>query len=224
MRKTEILKRKGDWEEVANDCRATVGKSELGKEPSSKFKRGILIAEHSPIRDIIIKWRWANMPHWVTVHWVRHKWEKFVRTQRSDRTGIPREKLPQDEPQTFVGEANTQHLIDTWRKRLCRQASPETRAYAEDFKETLYETEPEISNVLVPNCIYRCGCPEMKSCGYWEKFLDWCDTPTIFLSIEKRYEYYNEFVRRQRQKTGRNESEVQKVPQHNADRWEILPK
>ena len=28
--KTEILKIKGDWEEVVNDCRATVGKEELG--------------------------------------------------------------------------------------------------------------------------------------------------------------------------------------------------
>jgi hypothetical protein len=116
--KTEILKVKGDWQEVVDDCRSTVGKDALGKEPSAEFKRGILIAEHSPIRDIMIKWRWDNIPHWVGVHWVRHKWECFVRTQRSDRTGIPRDKLPQDEPQTFVGEANTQHLIDTWRKRL----------------------------------------------------------------------------------------------------------
>ena len=40
---TEIIKVKGDWEEVVNDCRATVGKSELGKEPSEKFKKSILI-------------------------------------------------------------------------------------------------------------------------------------------------------------------------------------
>lgn len=94
--KTEILKVKGDWAEVVDDCRATVGKEELGHEPSERFKRGILLAEHSPIRDISIKWRWPGMPHWVTVHWVRHKWKKFVRTQRSDRTGVPRDKLPQD--------------------------------------------------------------------------------------------------------------------------------
>lgn len=101
--KTEILKIKGDWQEVVDDCRATVGKESLGHDPSTKFKRAILIAEHSPIRDLIVKWRWPKMPHWVTVHWVRHKWECFVRTQRSDRTGNPREKLPQDEPQTFTG-------------------------------------------------------------------------------------------------------------------------
>lgn len=70
---TEIIKIKGDWEEVVNDCRTTVGKEELGREPSDKFKREILIAEHSPIRDISIKWRWRNIPYWVTNHWVRHK-------------------------------------------------------------------------------------------------------------------------------------------------------
>lgn len=199
---TEILKIKGDWEEVVNDCRATVGKDELGHEPSAAFKRSILIAEHSPIRDISIKWRWKDMPHWVTVHWVRHKWEKFVRTQRSDRTGIPREKLPQDEPQTFVGEANTQHLIDTMRKRLCYTASPETRRYAEDLKITLHETQPEISDVLVPHCVYRCGCPEMHTCHLWDRFVDWCMDNHEFamgdMPIAKRYDMYNRFFRERR--------------------------
>lgn len=52
MSKTKILKIKGDWEEIVNDCRATVKKPPLGKEPSTKFKKDILIAEHSPIRDM----------------------------------------------------------------------------------------------------------------------------------------------------------------------------
>ena len=52
--KTEILKIKGDWQEVVDDCRATVKKSPLGKEPSYAFKKAILISEHSPIRDISV--------------------------------------------------------------------------------------------------------------------------------------------------------------------------
>lgn len=190
--KTEILKIKGDWQEVVDDCRATVGKESLGKDPSTIFKRGILLAEHSPIRDISVKWRWRDMPHWVTVHWVRHKWEKFVRTQRTDRTGIDRTKLPQDEPQTFTGEANVQHLIDTMRKRLCRQASPETRRYAEDFKRTLHDVEPEISDVLVPNCVYRCGCPEMKPCRHWDELVKATGGKILTADIQTRYDLYNE--------------------------------
>lgn len=190
MIKTEIIKIKGDWQEVVDDCRSTVGKESLGKEPREEFKRGILISEHSPIRDIIIKWRWSDMPHWVTVHWVRHKWEKFVRSQRTDRTGIDRTKLTQDEPQTFIGEANTQHLIDSWRKRLCYMASPETRKYAEDFKFVLHSQQPEISDTLVPNCIYRCGCPEISGCGWFDRMT--VKYPALkSTNIKERYDAYN---------------------------------
>ena len=135
--KTIILKIKGDWTEVVDDCRATVSKPPLGHEPSGDFRRDILIAEHSPIRGIRVKWSWHSIKSWIATHWSRHKWECFISSQRSDRTGIPRDKLPQDVPVDFTGEANAQSLIDTMRKRLCRRASPETRAYAEDFKRAL---------------------------------------------------------------------------------------
>lgn len=191
--KTEILKIKGDWQEVVDDCRATVAKPPLGHEPSVDFKRRILIAEHSPIRDISIRFRWADLKYWIAMHWKTHHWESKVSTQRSDRTGTPRDKLPQDALLTFIGEMNAQHAIDTMRKRLCRQASAETRAYAEDFKAALRETEPEISEVLVPSCVYRCGCPELKSCGLWERMVR--DTGGLIASqsIDERYETYDRY-------------------------------
>ena len=191
MNNTEILKIKGDWEEVVNDCRSTVGKGELGKEPSATFKRNVLIAEHSPIRGIIIKWRWKNIKSWVATHWVRHKWECYVKTQRTDRTGVDRDSLPQSAVVDFTGEANSQHLIDTWRKRLCRQAAIDTRHYAEDFKIETHTYEPEISDVLVPSCVYRCGCPEMQSCGYWELLVKKTNGGIITPNIQERYDLYN---------------------------------
>jgi len=193
---TEILKVKGDWQEVVNDCRSTVGKGELSKDPSAAFKRGILIAEHSPIRDISIKWRWMDMKSWIATHWARHKWEKFITTQRSDRSGIPRDKLPQDSLVTFVGEANAQHLIDTMRKRLCRQAAKETRLHAEDLKEKIGHVELELSEVLVPNCVYRGGCPEMNKCSFWQDFVKWChdrEVPIESANILERYAMYNDY-------------------------------
>lgn len=183
--KTEIVKVKGDWAEILNDCRFTVGKEPLDREPSVKFKKSILLSEHSPIRDVFIKWKWKGIPHWVGVHWVRHKWEKFVHSQREDYTGIPRHTLPQDEPQNFIGDANIQNLIDTARKRLCFKASPETREYMEDLKLAIkYEVDPYIADVLVPNCVYRCGCPEEKTCGF-------CDTVKLSKDIQERYNAYN---------------------------------
>ena len=197
--KTEILKVKGDWEEVVNDCRVTVGKEDLGHEPSTDFKTSILIAEHSPIRDISFKWRWSGIKSWIATHWVRHKWECFVKSQRSDRTGVRRDSLPQDAPVDFVGEANVQHLIDTMRKRLCYQAAKETLEYAADLKNAVTRKDYTVGLVLVPNCVYRCGCPEMKKCGAWEKFLRWAveergeDIP--YLPIEDRYVLWNDYYR-----------------------------
>jgi hypothetical protein len=188
--KTKLIKIKGDWQEVVNDCRATVGKDELGKDPSERFKREILISEHSPIRDISVKWIWKNIASWVATHFSRHKWECFIKTQRSDRTGVKRDKLPQDAPVNFTGDANVQQLIDTARKRLCRLASRETRKYMEDLKTTIRSVEPEISDVLVPNCIYRCGCPEPTCCGWYEAACKQ-DPKLASTNIQERYDAYN---------------------------------
>lgn len=192
--KTKITKIKGDWEEVVNDCRTTAGKAELGHEPSSDFKKAIIFAEHSPIRDIHIKWRWDSIASWIATHFSRHMWECFIKSQRSDRTGVPRNKLPQDELVSFVGDANIQNLIDTMRKRLCFQASPETREYAVDLKMEIHEVEPEIADVLVPNCVYRCFCPEMNKCGFWEQMSSGMSKEEL-LDGEKRYAVYNEWLK-----------------------------
>lgn len=189
--KTKLLKIKGDWQEVVDDARSTVSKPPLGHEPSIGFKRRMLIAEHSPIRDISVKWKWADIPSWVATHFVRHKWECFVKSQRTDRTGIDRTKLPQDAAVDFTGEANCQHLIDTMRKRLCFQAAKETREYAEDLKLTLYPHEPELSDVLVPNCVYRGGCPEMNPCGWYDAMVKKQHPKLASTSIQERYAEYH---------------------------------
>lgn len=193
MRLTEILKIKGSWEEVVNDCRATVAKGELGREPSTEFKKRILISEHDPIRDIEIKFRWRNIPYWIAMHWKTHIWRSRTNTQRNDRQGeYDRNKAPQDSPVDFIGDPNVQHLIDTWRKRLCRMAAKETRYYANDFKTELSEHETEIADVLVPNCIYRCGCPEANGCGWYDRMVK--EIPELASTdIQKRYDAYNKF-------------------------------
>lgn len=196
--KTEIMKVKGDWQEVVDDCRSTVAKPPLGREPSGEWKTNILIAEHEPIRDIWVKWKWRGIKYWIAMHWKTHIWPSRVNTQRSDRTGVERDKKPQDAPVDFTGDANCQHLIDTMRKRLCGCASKETREYAEDFKAALRDVQPELSDVLVPNCVYRCGCPEMKSCGMWYKFLRFCSPGGLMIIddivlIKPRYENYNDW-------------------------------
>ncbi len=188
---TEIIKIKGNWEEVVNDCRMTVSKGELGHEPSKAFKKAILISEHDPIRDIEVKFRWENIKYWVAMHWKTHIWRSRTNTQRNDRqANYDRNKAPQDSPVEFIGDANAQHLIDTMRKRLCYMAAPETREYAEDLKETLRIIEPELSDVLVPNCIYRCGCPENGECKFFQNVIRY-NPELASADIQKRYDAYN---------------------------------
>ena len=200
--KTEIIKIKGTWQDVVDGCRETVAKPPLGHEPSEKFKRSILIAEHEPIREIEIKWRWRGIKYWIAMHWKTHIWPGRTETQRDDRTGVSRDESPQAAPVTFTGRANPQHLIDTMRKRLCRQAHEQTRFYAEDFKAELQRTEPEISDALVPNCVYRCGCPELNACTAWAEFNAWCvkhnGIDPRLVSINVRYALYNEWFYAQR--------------------------
>jgi len=179
-----------DWTNAKNKCRTTVNKEHTEVAPSSTFKQKLLLSEHSPIRVLTFDWIWKNMKSWVATHWVRHIWSSFVSTQRTDRTGVNRDELPQGALVSFEGSANAQNLIDTWRKRLCYCASKETREFAEDFKIVLRETEPEISNVLVPNCVYRCGCPEFEPCGYWDAFKGKYGVKD---NLQERYDDYNRF-------------------------------
>lgn len=189
--KTEILKVKGTWADVLDDCRASMGKTETGKEPSPQWKQAMVIAEHSPIRDLIVRFRWARIKYWVAMHFKTHIWYSVATSQRNDRQGkYDRNKAPQDEEVALNCEANIQHLIDTARKRLCRQASMETREYMEDLKLSVREHLPEVAFAMVPNCVYRGGCPELNGgCGLFDRMLE--EDPEIGShDIRKRYEAY----------------------------------
>ena len=152
MRKTIFNWIGDDWKRVKNHCRTTDNKEFTEKEASETFKKKLLISEHTPIRLLEFDWSWVRRPYWVAMEWARHKFEKFISSQRDDRLidETPRGNKPQDAPVNYDGFANMQNLIDAWRKRLCRAATDDARELAEDFKETLHETHPLESNILVP--------------------------------------------------------------------------
>lgn len=190
--KTKINQLLTDWKYVKNVSRTTVNKKHTENEATSKFKKDILISEHSPIREIVVKWSWENIKSWISIHYSRHKWECFISTQRSDRTGVNRDKSTQDTLVNMDCSANAQHLIDMARKRLCHQSADETREYMEDLKLELYRNgETELSDVLVPNCVYRNGCPEFVNCGYHRELIK-KDRRIVSIDIKTRYDAYNE--------------------------------
>ena len=164
----KFLKVKGTWREVADAARTTIRRDEGEGEPSSKWKKRILLAEHSPIRKLCFNWKWTDLPYWVSVHFVRHKYgiEHFVSTQRSDRTGEDRTEKTQDAPVVHECFANAQAVMFISRRRLCSQASPETRAAWKKVVDEIAKVEPEVASCCVPECVYRGFCPEFKSCGF----------------------------------------------------------
>lgn len=166
--KADYLGTKGTWREVADAANTTIHKEAGVKEPSGAWKRRMLLCEHSPIRQLIIKCKWYELKSWVSVHFVRHKIgiEHWVRTQREDRTGIARNELPQGTEVEHEFIANAQAMINISRKRLCKQASPESREAWIAVLEAIKEDQPELYEVCVPDCIYRGWCYEYKSCGY----------------------------------------------------------
>jgi hypothetical protein len=59
---------KGTWREIADAARTTIHMEGGTKEPSSKWKKNILLAEHSPIRKLHIDWKWYGLKSWISVH------------------------------------------------------------------------------------------------------------------------------------------------------------
>lgn len=156
------------WKEILNICRHSVGKDEINKEPSTEWKKRILLCEHSPIRIMTFKHTFKNIKYWISVHLTRHKFgiEHVVTTQRNDRTGINRDEKTQSEKVNHYINANAQAIINISRKRLCTQSHPETRKEWIKFLQIVKESEPELYSVCKPECIYRGFCPEFKCCGY----------------------------------------------------------
>lgn len=187
-----------DWKRIKNHCRTTDNKDFTEKDATENFKKKLLISEHSPIRLLEFDWSWKSICYWLSTEWSRHKFEKFISSQRDDRLidDTPRGDKPQKAPVNFDGYANMQNLIDAWRKRLCGAATYEARELAVDFKAELHKTHPLESDVLVPNCIYRMGCPEFQCCGYIDGFLKWVkkqNSEALLTNIQSRYELYNEY-------------------------------
>ena len=176
----DYLEIKATWREIADAARTTIGMEKGKGEPDIKWRRKMLLSEHSPIRQLIIKWKWIDLQYWVSVHFVRHKIgiEHFVSTQRSDRTGINRDELPQAQLVTHECIANAQAIINISRKRLCTKASPETKKAWNALLVAIKKELPELYDVCIPECVYRGFCPELNPCG-------WSDTDAYFERLKK---------------------------------------
>lgn len=168
--KVELLKHPTDedWLFCRQCTLNTIGKK-TRKLPTDEWKVKLLESEHSPIRTLWFAFR-LEVPYFVSVHLVRHKLgvEHFVQSQRDDRNDcdIPRAEKPQGEMVSHIIYVNAQELVQMAHKRLCNQASTETREVVREMCRLAVESNPEFKSVLVPLCAYRNGkCTEFFPCG-----------------------------------------------------------
>ena len=144
----------------------TVGKKAV-TGPSEDWIERLVKAEHSPIRELWFGVR-MHIPYYVSVHFVRHHIgvNHYVQSQRNDRqANYDRTKAPQDSEVSHIMSINAGELVQMAHKRLCNQASPETRYTMQLIVNEVVKVAPYMKDVLVPLCEYRNHvCTEMYPC------------------------------------------------------------
>ena len=156
------------WTDVLNAARFTQRLSLKSGEPSVKWKKKIIKAEHSPLRCLMFNIDFYDIPNYVSTHLVRHVHaQPFVSTSRPDIDGHqpPREEQRKTDPVNMRLFLNAQEIINISKVRLCNKAEIETRKIWKQVVEELRKIEPELANACVPNCLSKSYCPEFKSCG-----------------------------------------------------------
>ena len=170
--KIEVKKLIG-WGEVLDAARFTVRKQPLDKadeEVSLKFKKRMMISEHSPVRLLTFRIRVYDVPKFVIMHLVRHHEgiEKFVCTNRPDRNGnkTTRHEQHDDDLVNCQFVCNAQALINISKVRLCFKAEKETRELWQEIQKAIKPVDSVMWEAMVPSCCYRGYCPEDNSCMF----------------------------------------------------------
>ena len=157
------------WADVLNAARFTQRKESSSKEPSDKFKRQIVRAEHSPLRCLMFNIDFYDIPYYVSVHLCRHiHAQPFVSTSRPDvlKDNPSRKDQRKSDPVNMRLFLNAQEIINISKVRLCNKAEFSTRIIWKEAIDELRKIEPILANACVPSCIYRSQCPEISPCGF----------------------------------------------------------
>ena len=176
------------WKDVLNAARFTQRKPLLDKEPSDKFKRNIIRAEHSPLRCLMFFIDMYDIPYYVAMHFRTHKLvhAPFVSTSRPDIDGNqkPREEQKKTDLVNMRLMLDAQEIIAISKVRLCNKAEVETRNAWRCVVANLAKIEPILAAACQPSCVYRRVCPEIECCGFY-------NTVTYNKVLD---EYYNAII------------------------------
>lgn len=160
------------WTDVLNCARFTQRKEFTNNEPSEKFKKQIVRAEHSPLRALMFYIDFYDIPYYVAMHFRTHKLVHLplVSTSRPDIDGNmkPREEQMKTDLVNMRLMLDAQEIIAISKVRLCSKAETMTKATWRYAISELRKIEPLLADACVPSCIYRGICPEIKPCGFYK--------------------------------------------------------
>jgi len=176
----------------------TCGKELPPPKDIYKWAKQTFLSEHSTcefIDFLIYSDVRADVCNQIVRHTAYHPRHE-VQSQRPDWTGEERPRDPALE-RKYMGKWNPKALVMLGRQRLCNLAMKETKEYVSLVKKTLQESDVPImqamGEVMVPECIYRAGCPYGKrGCEFYHKHRHiFTYGDGVPVSMERRYELYN---------------------------------
>lgn len=182
-----------DWLKIKSACMTTISK-QTGKVPDGEWKKKLIISQHSPLRRGTISWKWEEIPYAISTHFARHHigCEKFVGTQRTDRTGVDRDNLSQMNAVPMEMDGNVQAVLNISERRLCTCADPLTTKYWKAFLEEVKKHDEIVYWGCVPQCVRCGGCVEpFSKCNFYKNLMKDVSLEDQ-MDIMKRYDIYHE--------------------------------
>ena len=135
--------------------------------PSKMSLRQCYRAMHSNMRTQLFWIKMFDIKLSAASHFVRHiHAQPFQRSKRPDRDPNAQD-LGRNTPTDLGLLVNAEEIVNISEKRLCFQASTETREIWQQVIAEVAKVDPHLAKHCVPQCMYRGGiCPEPKGCGY----------------------------------------------------------
>lgn len=157
----------GDWYSVRDTSMDLINRHS-NQDPSVLWKCKILMAERAPLRKMYINFKFKGMPYATAEYFVRNfpqiQW--FISETNRESVKEPYVAHAPDEIVSVEGFCDALSLIEVSRKALCYIAPDEVRKYWDALKKEIKTYQPELSAVMVNECVYRGFCPEFQCCGY----------------------------------------------------------
>lgn len=125
--------------------------------------------EHSPMKTQLFWIEFENIPSYVSVHFVRHttdgRIESYVGSNREDITGADPLTINRLTPVSHAVLVNANCLVRMARQRLCKKADVRSQYVMNLIRNEVQKIDVALAKYMVPNCVYRNKCVELRSCG-----------------------------------------------------------